>query len=94
MLPLNITARTTLGAKLVLSSAYFQASSAELIGAEGEKLQTIAGGVSVGSLANQALTTANLSIRRTVEYLSGIEEQILKKINAGTTLHNSPLWVL
>jgi len=52
---LNITAQTTLGAKLVLSSAYFDASAAEIIGAEGHKLQTIIAAYSAGSLSIDAL---------------------------------------
>jgi len=56
---MNITARTTLGARLVLASAYFQAGTAELIGAEGGKLQKIIAAVSSGSLSVNALTTVN-----------------------------------
>lgn len=86
---LAVTAHTTLGAKLVLSSAFFQASAAELIGAEGAKLQKLIAAVSEGVIAITALTTVNREIKETVGALSSLEGKILQKIAAGTHLYNT-----
>jgi len=90
--PLEITARTTLGAMLVLSSAYFQSGSAELIAAEGEKLQKIFAGVSSGSLSVYSLTTANNLTFSILDSLLKTENEILLKIAAGIQIHNDPAW--
>lgn len=89
---MNITAHSTLGARLVLSSAYFQAGSAELIGAEGAKLQKIIAAVSSGSLSVTALTTINRQITGMVTALSNLENAILEKIEQGIRLHNNATW--
>lgn len=89
---LNQSARTTLGAKLVLSASYFEASAAELIGSEGAKLQKLLAGVSTGSVSVKALTTINKDIRYTLAALSTLEGAIVKKIGIGTTLHNQTGW--
>ncbi|WP_324823954.1 hypothetical protein [Sinanaerobacter sp. ZZT-01] len=88
---LNITAQTTLGAKLVLSSAYFDASAAEIIGAEGHKLQTIIAAYSAGSLSIDALTTVNSQISTMMSALSTLETSIMRKIAAGTSIYSSGL---
>lgn len=89
---MNLTARTTLGARLVLSSAYFQAGAAELIGAEGGKLQQVIAAVSSGSLSVNALTTVNRQISNMVIALSNLENAILTKIEQGIRLHNNATW--
>ncbi|WP_027398933.1 hypothetical protein [Anaerovorax odorimutans] len=88
---LNITAQTTLGAKLVLSAAYFEASSAEIIGAEGSKLQKIIAAYSAGSLSIDALTTVNRQISTMMSALSTLESTIVRKIAAGTSIYTSGL---
>lgn len=89
---LDITARTTLGAKLVLSAAYFEAGAAELIGAEGLKLQKLAAAASEGFITVTSLTSVNREIMLTMSALSNLENAILRKIEAGTHLHNSATW--
>jgi hypothetical protein len=89
---LNITARTTLGAMLVLSSAYFQAGASNLIGAEGENMQTLVAAVSGGSLGIGALPASNSTLIGTLNYLEMIEAQILAKVQAGIQIHSGPVW--
>ena len=89
---LTITARTTLGAMLVLSSAYFQAGASNLIGAEGEKMQMFVAAVSSGSLGIGVLPAANSTLIGTLNYLELIEAQILAKVQAGIQIHNGPVW--
>lgn len=86
---LNTTTQTTLAAKIILSASYFQASTAELIGAEGAKLQRMITAASAGSISINALTTANKGIRSTIVALSTLENSIMQKIVAGTHLHNT-----
>lgn len=88
---LNVTARTTLGAMLVLSSAYFQAGSANLISAEGEKVQRLVASASGGSLGIHSLVASNGAVAGTVDLLHLLENQILTKIAAGIRIHNSPI---
>lgn len=88
---LNVTAKTSLGAKLVLSAAYFEASTAEMIGAEGHKLQKIIAAYSSGSISINALTTVNRQIVTMVSALSMLESSILRKIAAGTGIYTRGL---
>lgn len=83
---LTITNPSVLGKMLVESAAFFEASSAELIGAEGHKLQVLVAAASNGVIPIGALTTANAAIRDTVCCLNGLENAILAKIAAGTGL--------
>lgn len=88
---LNITAKTTLGAKIVLSAAYFEASSAEIIGAEGEKLQKIVAAYSAGSMSIAALTAVNRQVANMLGALSSLENAIVRKIAAGTSIYTHGL---
>lgn len=85
---LTITSPTVLGKMLVESAVFFEASAAELIGAEGEKLQLLVAAASNGEIPVTALTTVNNAIRDTVCCLSDLEDAILQKIAAGTGLVN------
>lgn len=82
---LTITEGTTLGGMLVEAAAYFQAGTAELIGAEGDKLQALAGAAG-GSVSYTLLMTANEQVKLTMSALSNLESAILSKIAAGTHL--------
>lgn len=83
---LTITNPSVLGKMLVESAAFFEASAAELVGAEGEKLQLLVAAASNGAIPFAALTSANNSIRDTVCCLNGLENAILQKIAAGIDL--------
>lgn len=83
---LTITSPSVLGKMLVESAVFFEASAAELIGAEGEKLQVLVAAASNGVIPVSALTTINAGIRDIVLGLSGLENAILSKIAAGTGL--------
>ena len=78
---LTTTASSILGFMLVESAAYFQAGSAELIGAEGDKIQAT---VNQGSVSE--MTVINRKIGETMSALSNLEDNVLKKIAAGTHL--------
>lgn len=87
---LTATSGTSLGAKLIQSAAYFETGAAELIAAEGEKLQKLVRAASNHSITFTTLyTTVNPSIRFTVSALSSLEASIMRKISAGTHLHNA-----
>lgn len=83
---LTITSPSVLGKMLIESAAFFEASTAELIGAEGKKLQLLVASASNGVIPVTALTTVNNAIRDTVCCLSDLEDAILRKIAAGTGL--------
>lgn len=83
---LPITNCTVLGKMLVESAIFFQASAAELVGAEGEKLQFLTAAASNGRISATALIEANADIRGTVCCLADLENAILAKIAAGTSL--------
>lgn len=83
---LTITNPSTLGKMLVESAIFFEASAAELIGAEGQKLQVLVAAATHGSLPIAALTAAENAVRDTVCCLSDLENAILRKIAAGTGL--------
>lgn len=83
---LTVTSPSVLGKMLVESAAFFEASTAELIGAEGKKLQLLVAAASNRQIPVNALTTANNAIRDTVCCLSDLENAILAKIAAGTGL--------
>lgn len=83
---LTITSPSVLGKMLIESAAFFEASTAELIGAEGQKLQLLVASASNGVIPVTALTTVNNAIRDTVCCLSDLEDAILRKIAAGTGL--------
>lgn len=83
---LTITSPSVLGKMLIESAAFFEASTAELIGAEGEKLQLLVAAASNGVIPVTALTTVNNAIRDTICCLSDLEDAILRKIAAGTSL--------
>lgn len=85
---LDITTPSYLGAMLVQASAYFQAGAAELIGAEGDKLQALVAAAG-GSVSYTLLMTANSQIALTMAALSNLEGAILQKIAAATHLHVS-----
>jgi hypothetical protein len=89
---LTITARTTLGAMLVLSATYFQAGTSNLISDEGEKMQSFVAAVSGGALGIHALPAANSTLAGTLTYLELLEVQILAKVQAGIQIHNSLVW--
>lgn len=89
---LNITAGTTLGARIVESAAFFQAGAAELMDAEGSKLAKITAAVSNDYLSVSALTLTTRQIMITMAALSDIQGAIQVKISAGTHLHDSPSW--
>lgn len=83
---LTVTNPSVLGKMLIESAAFFEASSAELIGAEGHKLQVLVAAASNNQIPVTALTTANNAIRDTVCCLADLENAILRKIAAGTGL--------
>jgi hypothetical protein len=85
---LTITSPTTLGKMLVESAIFFEASAAELVGAEGEKLQLLVGAASTGALPITTLVSAEEAVRDTICCLSDLENAILRKIAAGTGLVN------
>lgn len=89
---LTITARTTLGAMLVLSAAYFQAGTSNLIGAEGEKLHSFVAAVTGGAMGIHSLPAANSTLAGTLTYLELLEAQILAKVQAGIQIHNNLVW--
>lgn len=83
---LNITNRTTLGARLVLASTYFQAGTSDLIGAEGAKLQVLIKAFSANSISYAALTSANVTTKTALIALSNIQSSFLHNIASGTHL--------
>lgn len=82
---------TVLGAQIVQSSVFFQASAAELIGAEGSKLQKLISYYSTHTNLISTLTTTNRQIQLTMGALSTLESLIIKKIGIGTRIHNKTL---
>jgi hypothetical protein len=73
---------------MVESAVFFEASTAELIGAEGEKLQLLVAAASNGVIPVSVLPEVNEAIRDTICCLSDLEDAILRKIAAGTGLVN------
>lgn len=83
---LPITNSSVLGKMLVESAIFFQASAAEIVGAEGEKLQFLTKAASNGKITPTALIEANGDVKDTICCLAGLENAILAKIAAGTSL--------
>lgn len=89
---LTATSPTVLGKMLVESAILFEASAAELVAAEGEKLQLLvraASATPTPRITTTELINANESIRDTICCLRGLENAILDKIAAGTSLINN-----
>ncbi len=85
---LTATSPSVLGKMLVESAILFEAGAAELVAAEGEKLQFL---IRVASSPSRRFTptqlvAANQSVRDTICCLGGLESAILNKIAAGTSL--------
>jgi hypothetical protein len=83
---LTITNPSVLGKMLVESAIFFEASAAELIGAEGQKLQALVAAATGRRIPVTTLIGVNEDIADVVCCLSGIENAILRKIAAGTHL--------
>lgn len=86
---LPITNSSVLGKMLVESAIFFQASVAELVGAEGEKLQFFVRAASNNKVTPTLLAQVNSDIKDTICCLAGLENAILEKIAAGTSLINN-----
>lgn len=86
---LPITNSSVLGKMLVESAIFFQASAAELVGAEGEKLQFLVRAASNNMITPTLLAQVNSDIKDTICCLAGLENAILEKIEAGTSLINN-----
>lgn len=85
---LTATSPSVLGKMLVESAILFEAGAAVLVAAEGEKLRFL---IRVASSPSRRFTptqlvTANQGIRDTICCLGGLENAILNKIAAGTSL--------
>lgn len=88
---LSIYTAATLSDMLIQASAYFQASSAKLVSAEGEKLQALVAAVTAGGILTDgytALSTINSKIQLTTAALANLEDAIMQKVAAGTQIHN------
>lgn len=82
---LPITNCTVLGKMLIESAIFLQASTAELVGAEGQKIQFLTRAASNGTITATALIEANGDVKDTICCLAGLENSILAKIAAGTS---------
>lgn len=89
---MNITARTTIGAKLVASAAYFQAGVAKLISSEGLKIQKASVAASNKRINPTQLRSIEDLVKDTTISLSNLEGAIIKKILAGSFIYNTPDW--
>lgn len=89
---MDITSRTLLGSRLILSSSYFQSGSSDLISAEGNKLSKIVIGVSNKVLSVSVIDKTNTLINETIAAMTSIQNGIKKEIAAGTHMHNTKDW--
>lgn len=87
---LSITSNVTLGKMLIESAAMFEASAAELIGAEGQKIQRLVAATGTNRVSTSNLMFTNGQVRDLVCCLKDLENAILGKVAAGVSLVNHP----